>query len=248
QDLEITKLKTRVKKLERANNVKTLKLRRLRKVGTSQRIESSVDTIMEDEEEKKAEKVKVISDDAQVEGRQAEIQAEIYQINMDHPFKVLSMHEEESTEVQEVVEVVTTAKLITKVVTTASAPVSAASIIIPAAELNILAVTITAAPVKVVAAYIRHRRGVVIRDPEEESTAITLAETKDKGKGIMVEDPKPMKKKQQVEIDEAYVRKLHKELNQDIDWDVVMDHVKQKAKEDPFIQRYQVMKKRTSQL
>nr|GFC93761.1 hypothetical protein [Tanacetum cinerariifolium] len=34
--------------LERANKVKTLKLRRLRKVGTSQMIESSVDTIMAD--------------------------------------------------------------------------------------------------------------------------------------------------------------------------------------------------------
>nr|GEY46078.1 hypothetical protein [Tanacetum cinerariifolium] len=34
QDLEITKLKTRLKKLERANKVKPLKLRRLRKVGT----------------------------------------------------------------------------------------------------------------------------------------------------------------------------------------------------------------------
>nr|GEY46833.1 xylulose kinase-1 [Tanacetum cinerariifolium] len=48
QDLEIIKLKTRVKKLERANKVKTMKLRRLRKVGTSQRIESSNDTIIED--------------------------------------------------------------------------------------------------------------------------------------------------------------------------------------------------------
>nr|GEV29781.1 hypothetical protein [Tanacetum cinerariifolium] len=45
-------------------------------------------------------------------------------------------------------------------------------------------------------------------------------------------------------MDEEYARKLHKELNKDIDWDVAIDHVKQKAKEDPFVQRYQVMKKR----
>nr|GEY32340.1 putative ribonuclease H-like domain-containing protein [Tanacetum cinerariifolium] len=183
QDLEITKLKTRVKKLERVNK----------------------------EEEKKAEDVKVIAGDAQVEGRQAEIQAEIYQIDMDHPSKVLSMHEDEP-EVQEVVEVVTTAKLITKVVTAASAPVSDASTIIPAVKPNIPAATITAAPVK------------------------------DKGKGIMVEEPKPIKKKQQVEMDEAYARKLHEELNQDIDWDVTIDHVKQKAKEDPYVQRLDYFK------
>nr|GEW98444.1 hypothetical protein [Tanacetum cinerariifolium] len=48
QDLEIIKLKTMVKKLKRANKVKALKLRRLRKVGTSQRVDTSDDTIMED--------------------------------------------------------------------------------------------------------------------------------------------------------------------------------------------------------
>nr|GFA57878.1 hypothetical protein [Tanacetum cinerariifolium] len=61
------------------------------------------------------------------------------------------------------------------------------------------------------------RKGVVIRDPEEESTTslIIPAETKfkDKGKGIMVEEPKPLKKKQQVKMDEEYARKLHAELN-----------------------------------
>nr|GEW03454.1 hypothetical protein [Tanacetum cinerariifolium] len=172
QDLEITKLKTRVKKLERVIKVKTLKLRRLKKVRTSQRVDNLDDTIMNDvsnqgrmideldrdedvalmgekEEEKKAEEVKVIAGDAQVEGRQAEIQFEIYQIDMDHPSKVLSMHEDEP-EVQVVVEVVTTAKLITEVVTAASALVSAASIIIPAAEPNIPAATITTADVVLV--------------------------------------------------------------------------------------------------
>nr|GFA75570.1 hypothetical protein [Tanacetum cinerariifolium] len=46
QKLEIIKLKARVKRLKRANKVKSSKLRRLKKVGTSQRIESSDD--MED--------------------------------------------------------------------------------------------------------------------------------------------------------------------------------------------------------
>nr|GEY49792.1 retrovirus-related Pol polyprotein from transposon TNT 1-94 [Tanacetum cinerariifolium] len=184
QDLEITKLKTRVKKLERANKVKALKLRRLKKVGTFQRVDTSDDTIMKDvsnqgrmideldrdegaalmgeKEEEKAEKVKDIAGDAQVKGRQAEI----YQIDMDHASKVLSMQEDEP-EVQEVVEVVTTAKLITKIVAAVSELVTAASAtiaIVPAA-------TITAAPVR----------------------------SKDKGKGIMVEEQKPMKKKQQTE-------------------------------------------------
>nr|GEY65855.1 hypothetical protein [Tanacetum cinerariifolium] len=172
QDLEILKLKTRVKKLERANKVKTVKLRRLRKVGTSQRIESSDDTFMKDE----------------------------------------------------AVEIVTTAKLITEVVAAVSETVSDAAIIpftVPE--------TISAAAI-----------------PTEESSTKTPTETtsKDKGKGIPVEEPKPIKKKQQVELDKAYERKIQEEFNQEFDWEAAIDHVKQRAKEEPFIQRYQVMKKR----
>nr|GEW18001.1 hypothetical protein [Tanacetum cinerariifolium] len=164
QALEITKLKRRVKKPEKGNIVKVLKLRR---------------------------------------------------IDMDHALKVQSMQEDEPTEVQEVVDVVTTAKLITEVVIAASETVTAA---------------IAAAPSK-------RRKGVVIRDPEEESTTSSIipakTKSKDKGKGILVEEPKALKKKQQVEMDEEYARKLHAELNKDIDWDVAIDHVKLKAKEDP---------------
>nr|GFD54296.1 hypothetical protein [Tanacetum cinerariifolium] len=43
QQLEIVKLKARVKKLKRLNKVKSSKLRRLKNVGTSQRVESSDD-------------------------------------------------------------------------------------------------------------------------------------------------------------------------------------------------------------
>nr|GEV36248.1 hypothetical protein [Tanacetum cinerariifolium] len=223
QNLEITKLKTMVKKLERANKVKTLKLMRWRKVGTSQRVNTSDDTVMEDvsnqgriideldkdegavlmNEKKETEEVRDITGDAQVEGKQAKI----YQINMDHAAKVLRMQKDEP-KIKEAVEVVTTAKLITEVVAAVSETVNAAA--------NVPAATVTPTPVK----------------------------SKEKGKGIMVEEPKPLKKKQQVELDEAYARKLHEELNQDIDWEVAMDHVKQKAKENPYVQRYQVMKKR----
>nr|GEV76030.1 ribosomal L1 domain-containing protein CG13096-like [Tanacetum cinerariifolium] len=51
QALEITKLKQRVRKLERKNKVKVSGLRRLKKVGTTQRVESSTDTVMDDQED-----------------------------------------------------------------------------------------------------------------------------------------------------------------------------------------------------
>nr|GEV07232.1 putative ribonuclease H-like domain-containing protein [Tanacetum cinerariifolium] len=58
--------------------------------------------------------------------------------------------EDEPAEVQEVVDVVTTTKLITEVVTTASETVIAVSIIISAAEPQVPAAIITAAPIRVV--------------------------------------------------------------------------------------------------
>nr|GEW96064.1 hypothetical protein [Tanacetum cinerariifolium] len=124
---------------------------------------------MDDEGAKKKAKESQVAGDDQVKGRQAEI----YQIDMDHASKVLSMQEDEP-EVQEVVDVVTTAKLITEVVTVTSESVNAAST-------TIVAIT------------------------------------------------KPMKKKQQVEMDEEYARKLHEELNKDIDWNVAIDHEENEA-------------------
>nr|GEU35155.1 hypothetical protein [Tanacetum cinerariifolium] len=148
--------------------------------------------------------------DTQVKGRQADI----YHIDTDHAEKVLSMQEDES-EVYEAVEVVTTAKLITEVVAAVSKTVSVA-VVIPSTVLetisDVVIPTVTtlsikvAAPLKVVVPSTKQRRGVVIRDPEEESSEKTPTETKskDKGKGILVEEPKPIKKKQKVEMDEDH--------------------------------------------
>nr|GEV56389.1 hypothetical protein [Tanacetum cinerariifolium] len=144
QTLEIAKLKTQVNKLERENKVKAFILRRLKKVGISQRVETFDDTIIED-----------VSN----QGRM------IVELDRDEGVELI---------------------------------------------------------------------GVIIRDPKEESTPIkpTKIKSKDKDKGIMIEEPKPMKKKDQVELDEEYARKLHEELNKEIDWDMDIDHMKQKAKED----------------
>nr|GEV28672.1 hypothetical protein [Tanacetum cinerariifolium] len=168
QNLEITMLKTRVKKLERANKVKTLKLRRLRKVGTSQRVDTSDDTIMEElnkdegavlmNEKEETKEVKNITGDAHVEGRQAKI----YQIDMDLAAKVLSMQEDEP-EIQEEVEVVTTAKLIIEVVAAVSETVNAAPVV-PTVTTAVVP-TITTAPVKKAAK--RRRLNEEAEDVEE---------------------------------------------------------------------------------
>nr|GEU31319.1 hypothetical protein [Tanacetum cinerariifolium] len=146
QTLEITKLKQRVKKLERRNKLKGSKLRRLKKDAE-------------------------IKENADVQGRQAESQAQIYQIDLEHVGKVLSMQDDK----------------IDATITAATTPITAA--------------TITAAP-----SIAKRRKGVVIRDPEETATPSIIIhsepKSKDKGKGIMVEEPKPLKKQAQIEHDE----------------------------------------------
>nr|GEX94751.1 uncharacterized mitochondrial protein AtMg00810-like [Tanacetum cinerariifolium] len=146
QALEITKLKQRVRRLEKKKKLKVSGLKRLKKVGTAQRIESSADTVLS------------MQDD-----------------------------EPESAELKEVIKVVTLAKLMTEVVTTAATTAPS---------------TITVAP----------------------SAAIKR------------------KEEAQIEQDEAYARELEAELNKNINWDDVIEQVKEKGKQDNAVLRYQALK------
>nr|GEV17718.1 hypothetical protein [Tanacetum cinerariifolium] len=108
QAIEITKLKQRVRRLEKKRQFKTSGLKRLRKVGTAQRVESSDDN-----------------------GRLAESQAKVYHLDVEHVEKVLSMQdtdEVEPAEVEEVIKVVIAAKLMTEVVTTTATTITAAQV------------------------------------------------------------------------------------------------------------------------
>nr|GEW34410.1 putative ribonuclease H-like domain-containing protein [Tanacetum cinerariifolium] len=212
QALEITKLKQRVTKLERRNKLKVLKLRRLKKVRTSQRVDTSDDTVMDDVS--KQERM-IVDIDVDVDVTLKDIAKDVVvDVEIEESADVISMQDDEvePAELQKVVEVVTTAKLITEVVTAASATITAA-----APQLTTAAtLTRTTAPTK----------------------------SKDKGKGILVEEHKPLKKQAQIEQNEAYARELDAELNKNIDWDEVIDHVQRKEKEDNVVKRYQALKKK----
>nr|GEV24802.1 hypothetical protein [Tanacetum cinerariifolium] len=145
-----------------------------------------------------------VDESAQDQVRQAESQAEIYKIDMDHTNKVLSIQEDETepAEVQEVVDVVTTTKLITEVVTADSETVTAASAIITSVEAQVPTATLIAAPARVIAAPSRRRKGVVITDPKEESTTSTIipVDTKSKDKeDLAVKKYQDIKRKPQTE-------------------------------------------------
>nr|GEX86120.1 hypothetical protein [Tanacetum cinerariifolium] len=143
--------------------------------------------------------------DADVRGRQEESHVQVYHLDSEHGQKVLSIKDDEiePAELTEVIEVVTTAKLMTEVVTT-------------------VATTITAAP-----SAARRKKGLVIRDPEEIDTPSVIMhfepKSKDKGKGILVEEPTPLKKQALIEQDEAYAKELEVELNANINWNEVIE-------------------------
>nr|GEV05471.1 hypothetical protein [Tanacetum cinerariifolium] len=118
-----------------------------------------------------------------------------------HSEKVLSMHDidaEEAAEVEEVLEVVTTAKFITEVVTTA----------------------------------------------EPTTTAAQVPKSKDKGKGILIEEPKPLKGQAQIKQDEVFARQLEAELNANINWNDVMEQVKTSKRQNNAVMRYQALKRK----
>nr|GFA20812.1 hypothetical protein [Tanacetum cinerariifolium]GFA51003.1 hypothetical protein [Tanacetum cinerariifolium] len=112
QALEITKLKQRVKKLERRNTLNTSDDTVMDDVskheGIIENINADEDVVLEDAKDVAVEKSADVEDNADMQGRTAESQAKIYKIDVDHANKVLSMQDEESEpiELQEVVDVV----------------------------------------------------------------------------------------------------------------------------------------------
>nr|GEV55630.1 hypothetical protein [Tanacetum cinerariifolium] len=166
-----TTLTKRVENLEKDKIAQALEITNLKQRvrGIIELLDVDKDVILENVEDK---------DDEDVQGRPVESQAQIYQIDLKHADKVLSMQDDESepAKLKEVVEVVTTAKLMTEVVTAAAAAIIAVA--------TAAAPTLTTDP-----SAARRRKGVVIRDLEETATTPstiihTEPKSKDKGKEL----------------------------------------------------------------
>nr|GEW77172.1 hypothetical protein [Tanacetum cinerariifolium] len=137
-------------KLERRNILKVLRLRRLKKVGIAQRVETSDDTVMDDVSKQE----RIIAD------MDADVDVTVKDVAVDVDAEESMQDDEvESTELQEVVEVVTTAKLITEVVTAASATITAAALQLTTAAAS----TLTTAP-----SAAKRRKGVKTKEQMEE--------------------------------------------------------------------------------
>nr|GEW27825.1 retrovirus-related Pol polyprotein from transposon TNT 1-94 [Tanacetum cinerariifolium] len=212
------KLESRVERLEEENSV----LKELK--GVHSTVDSD-EPVMEKEKSFKQER-KIADIDADVKINLEKVQAKAYNLDLDLQEKVHSMldvNDEEPANVEEVIEVVTTAKLITEVIATARVDVNAASV----QDTPITVAEATKVTVEVPKP--RKRRGVIIQDPEKTTTTVTVqpkVQAKDKEKAILIEEPKPLKRQVQIVLDEEVTRQLEAELNTDINWNAMIEQVK----------------------
>ncbi|GJT69688.1 hypothetical protein Tco_1028974 [Tanacetum coccineum] len=216
QALEITSLKLRVKKLEKKGGSRTHKLKRLYKIGRSARVISSDEASLGDQEDasKQGRKIDDIDKDAEVtlvdetQGR----------FNDEEMFDTGILNDEEVFVKLDVVEKeVSTADPVTtagEVVTTASVEVSTArpTEATIADELTLAQTLIQTKSAK------PKVKGVLIKEQSDSTTRTRPQQlpSKDKGKGIMEEPEKPIKKKDQMRLDEELAYRLQAKEEEEV--------------------------------
>ncbi|GJS52814.1 hypothetical protein Tco_0626176 [Tanacetum coccineum] len=186
QALEINSLKRKVKKLEKKQRSRTHGLRRLYKGRKIHDIDADKDITLENVHDEDMFDTCVFNDEEVFAGQ--------------------DMAEKEVS----TVDPVTTAG---EVVTTANVEVSTASPI--AATITTVELTLAQTLVELKSARPK-TKGVVMQEPSETTTTTTTIPSKDKGKGIMVEEPLKMKKKDQVKTDYELAQRLQAEEQEEL--------------------------------
>ncbi|GJX31592.1 hypothetical protein Tco_0241447 [Tanacetum coccineum] len=206
QAKEITTLKKRVQKLERKKTSRTTGLKKLKKVGMSRRVESSKDQESLGDHEDASKQGRSIADiDADVEVTLVDETQERQDKDLIFDTRVLDSDEmpmeakidekdEQSTKLDD---------------NTAGEAVTTASVEAKPKVVTTAATTTTTTRPKV--------RGVVVQEPSEfrisqEESQPSTSITKDKGKAIMVEPKVPLKRKDQVALDEQLTRDVQAQL------------------------------------
>ncbi|GKC09385.1 hypothetical protein Tco_1000995 [Tanacetum coccineum] len=195
QAKEIASLKKSLKQLEKRRKLRTPGFKRLRKVGSTSRVESSNDVSLGDQEDASKQGRKITNLDADAE---VTLVDETQEMNEDNLMFDTSVLEEQEIEFEKVVEepVIKNAK--PKAVTTAVTTVTSVR---PMAK------------------------GIIFHDQEEQVPASTktfsssqsqLPQVKDKGKGKMMEPERPLKKKDQVALDEEMARNLEAQMQAEL--------------------------------
>ncbi|GJX81946.1 hypothetical protein Tco_0331427, partial [Tanacetum coccineum] len=191
QAAEITKLKERVKKLERRNKSRTPGVKRLRKVGRTARIESSEDEGLGAQEDASKQGRKIADLDADAE---VTLVDEAQERNDDNLMFDTGVFDEQEVEVEKVV---STAEVTTASATTTTIDeLTLAQTLIEIKAAKPKAIT-TAATTTTSVVTRPKARGIVVQEPSKfrlttsSSQTSQLPQVKDKGKAKMIEPEKP---------------------------------------------------------
>ncbi|GJU45426.1 retrovirus-related pol polyprotein from transposon TNT 1-94 [Tanacetum coccineum] len=202
QAIEIASLKKRVYKLEKGRMFRTTGLKRLKKAGATRRIESSNDSLgAQEDASKQGRRIKDIDADAEVtlvnetqERQDEDLMFDTGVLDGDEMFvdATIGKKDEQSTKIDDSTagEAVTTASVEDIVITDATT-------------------TTTTRP---------KAREVVVQEPSEFRTSPKAqpSKSKDKGKAIMIEPKVPLKRKDQVALDEDLARNIQAQLDAEI--------------------------------
>ncbi|GJX01591.1 hypothetical protein Tco_0185504 [Tanacetum coccineum] len=203
QAKEIAGLKKRVQKLERKKKSRTTGLKRLRKVGESSRVESSEDkeSLGAQEDASKQGRIKIVDE---TQGRLDD--AEMFDTDDLHGDEVIvdmavGEKQEKSAKIneREVSTGVEDSVAPTIPVTTANKGVTAA---------KIDAITPTSAPTTVI--------DELTLAQTLTTTTTTTTTTRPKARGVVVQEPIPLKRKDQVALDEEMARNLEAQLQAEL--------------------------------
>ncbi|GKC50869.1 hypothetical protein Tco_1073614 [Tanacetum coccineum] len=223
QAQEITSLKLRVKKLEKKGGSKTHKLKRLYKVGRSARVISSDEASLGDQQDasKHGRKIDDIDKDEEItlvhetQGRYGD--EEMFDTGVLDDDEVLAEPEVTIKDVNLSVDEVTLAQALAAL---KSAKVQEKANVVeePSESITTTPTLTTTTATTVTAASTRPKaKGLVIHEEEQATTPTVSSQqpsqvkAQDKGKGIMVEEPMKMKKKDQISLDEELAFKLQAE-------------------------------------
>nr|GEW89513.1 ribonuclease H-like domain-containing protein [Tanacetum cinerariifolium] len=214
QALEIRSLKRRMKKLEKKTSKKTHKLKRLYKIGSSTRVESFEDSGLGDQED--ASKQGRMIDDLNanegvtlVDETQGRSDQDMFDTSIFVNEEVVAEKEVSTVDPVPIVgEVVTSPGV--EVVTTAHVEVSTAAI---TSQIYMDEITLTKALIDIKTSKPK-TKGIVMQEPSETPTPTLIdssqqsSKAKYKCKAKMTEPEKPLKRKDQIMIDEEVARNL----------------------------------------
>ncbi|GJW93511.1 hypothetical protein Tco_0173183 [Tanacetum coccineum] len=228
QAKDIAILNKRVKELEKRRKSRTSRLKMLRKVGSASRVESSNDVSLDAQEDasKQGKKIADLDDNAEVtlidETQERYDEEMLFDVQDDLQGEEVVAEKEFAKKEVSATDPVTT---VGEVVTTANATTTVDELTLAQTLIEIKAAkpkVITTAATTITIAATRTRpkaKGIIFHDKEEQASKFTpivsssqasqLPQSKDKGKAKMVEPEKPLKKKDQIALDEELALKLH---------------------------------------